>query len=479
MALPAENLLRHETSPYLLQHADNPVHWRPWGPEALAEAQELGKPILLSVGYAACHWCHVMAHESFEDPETAALMNRLFVNIKVDREERPEVDQIYMNALHALGEQGGWPLTMFLTSDGGPVWGGTYFPKEPRFGRPSFKQVLEAVARIFRDEPRKAAQNREALLQALRQTPDKGRANLGRQLLNTAAERLFTVMDPVHGGTQGAPKFPQAGLLELFWRAGKRMREPRYIDMVLLTLARDAYAGALSNLTEGDRFAHAARAGRRTFPGLATDYANMVKAALALFEATDESRYLDDAKRWTAALDAHHWNEERGGYYLSADDAAALILRPWNAADEATPNANGIMAENLSRLWLLTGEEAYGARADAIFDAFAGEAAQNVFAHASLLNAFDTRLEAVQIVLAAPPGADLDAWRRAANMPLPNRVLQSAGTDLPPSHPAHGKGPVNGAPAAYVCIGTRCSLPLTSPEALRAFLAQGAPMSSL
>src|SRR5947209_2806040 len=144
MADPA-NLLRRETSPYLLQHADNPVHWRPWGPAALAEAKAEDKPILLSIGYAACHWCHVMAHESFDDPETAALMNRLFVNIKVDREERPDIDHLYMAALQALGEHGGWPLTMFLAPDGSPFWGGTYFPPEPRWGRPSFRQVLQAL----------------------------------------------------------------------------------------------------------------------------------------------------------------------------------------------------------------------------------------------------------------------------------------------------------------------------------------------
>ncbi|HQF31102.1 MAG TPA: thioredoxin domain-containing protein, partial [Hyphomicrobiales bacterium] len=127
-----ENLLRHETSPYLLQHRDNPVHWRPWGKVAFEEAKRLDRPVLLSIGYAACHWCHVMAHESFEDPEIAALMNRLFVNVKVDREERPDIDQIYMAALHALGDRGGWPLTMFLTPDGKPIWGGTYFPDKPR-----------------------------------------------------------------------------------------------------------------------------------------------------------------------------------------------------------------------------------------------------------------------------------------------------------------------------------------------------------
>jgi uncharacterized protein YyaL (SSP411 family) len=135
------NRLARETSPYLLQHQHNPVDWWAWGPEALAEAKRSNKPILLSVGYAACHWCHVMAHESFEDEATAAVMNELFVNIKVDREERPDIDQIYMHALHMLGEQGGWPLTMFLTPAGEPVWGGTYFPKESRYGRPAFAAV--------------------------------------------------------------------------------------------------------------------------------------------------------------------------------------------------------------------------------------------------------------------------------------------------------------------------------------------------
>ena len=132
------NRLAAETSPYLLQHQHNPVDWRPWGPEALTEAQRTHRPILLSIGYAACHWCHVMAHESFEDNETAAVMNELFVCIKVDREERPDIDQIYMSALQHLGEQGGWPLTMFLSSDGSPFWGGTYFPKLPDYGRPAF-----------------------------------------------------------------------------------------------------------------------------------------------------------------------------------------------------------------------------------------------------------------------------------------------------------------------------------------------------
>jgi len=144
-----QNLLSRETSPYLLQHKQNPVHWRPWGPDALAEAKRLNRPILLSVGYAACHWCHVMAHESFEAESTAAVMNAHFVNIKVDREERPDVDLIYQSALALMGEQGGWPLTMFLTPAGQPFWGGTYFPSTARYGRPAFVDVLHRVAEVY------------------------------------------------------------------------------------------------------------------------------------------------------------------------------------------------------------------------------------------------------------------------------------------------------------------------------------------
>src|SRR5258708_15363940 len=158
-----------EPSPYLLQHADNPVHGGAWGEPALARPRRTTRPILPSVGYAACHWCHVMAHESFESPKVAAVMNELFVNIKVDREERPDVDAIYMQALHILGEQGGWPLTMFCTSDGEPFWGGTYFPYPARYGRPSFVDVLKGVAPPFRDKPQDTTPNRARLVKALQQ----------------------------------------------------------------------------------------------------------------------------------------------------------------------------------------------------------------------------------------------------------------------------------------------------------------------
>ncbi|HET7714663.1 MAG TPA: thioredoxin domain-containing protein, partial [Bauldia sp.] len=246
-----ENLLRHEASPYLLQHKDNPVHWRPWGPAALDEARRENKPILLSVGYAACHWCHVMADESFEDEATAAVMNRLFVNIKVDREERPDIDQIYMNALHALGEQGGWPLTMFLTPNGEPIWGGTYFPPTARYGRPGFVSVLEEVARIFREEPDKIEHNRSLLLAALRERRSAEPLPIDRTLLDQAAARLLGFMDSERGGIRGAPKFPQASLLEMLWRAGLRSSNADYREAVLLTLRNICQGGIYDHLGGG------------------------------------------------------------------------------------------------------------------------------------------------------------------------------------------------------------------------------------
>ena len=227
------NRLAEATSPYLLQHAHNPVDWWQWGPDALAEAKRSNRPILLSVGYAACHWCHVMAHESFEDEATARLMNELFVNIKVDREERPDIDQIYMNALHLLGEQGGWPLTMFLTAKGEPVWGGTYFPKDSKFGRPAFTDVLREVARLFKEEPAKIEQNRAALLARLAdKARPAGKVTIGLKELDAAAAQVGNMFDNINGGLRGAPKFPQPTILEFLWRAGMRTGDKRFFETV-------------------------------------------------------------------------------------------------------------------------------------------------------------------------------------------------------------------------------------------------------
>src|SRR5690348_2666905 len=246
------NRLAGATSPYLLQHAHNPVDWWQWGPEALAEAKRTNRPILLSVGYAACHWCHVMAHESFEDEATAAVMNELFVSIKVDREERPDIDQIYMNALHLLGEQGGWPLTMFLTPKGEPVWGGTYFPKDSRFGRPAFKDVLREVARLFREEPAKIEANRSALLTRLAERArPQGKVTIGLAELDSIARQVGNMFDSVNGGLRGAPKFPQTPLLEMLWRAGERSGDAQFFSVVEHSLERMCEGGIYDHLGGG------------------------------------------------------------------------------------------------------------------------------------------------------------------------------------------------------------------------------------
>ncbi len=248
------NLLGAETSPYLLQHKDNPVHWQPWSAETLERAKRDGKPILLSVGYAACHWCHVMAHESFEDPETAALMNELFVNIKVDREERPDIDQIYQSALALLGEQGGWPLTMFLNSRGEPFWGGTYFPPEAAYGRPSFRNVLSTVAEIFKNEPEKVSANRDALksaLQKLNDAPDGDRPKLTLEVLDRIAARYAEEADPVHGGLGSAPKFPQVYVLENIWRSYLRTRNTAHSEVVIKALTAMSQGGIYDHLGGG------------------------------------------------------------------------------------------------------------------------------------------------------------------------------------------------------------------------------------
>ncbi|MFL6950149.1 MAG: thioredoxin domain-containing protein [Xanthobacteraceae bacterium] len=662
----SENRLARETSPYLLQHKRNPVEWWPWGPEALAEAQRTGKPILLSVGYAACHWCHVMAHESFEDDSVAAVMNDLFVNIKVDREERPDIDQIYMSALHMLGEQGGWPLTMFLTPAGEPVWGGTYFPKTSRYGRPAFTDVLREVARLFREEPDKIAQNRDALMQRLAETArPQNRVVIGAAELDNIARQAAGAFDPVHGGMRGAPKFPNASLFELIWRAGLRTGDARYFALVEITLdhicqggiydhlgggfarysvderwlvphfekmlydnaqllellavafartgkplfrqraaetvgwlAREmtqpegAFAASLDadsegeegkfyvwshdeiervlgpenaaffaahydvspegnfeghniinmlsslprskdddaklamlrsmlhqerskrirpglddkvladwnglmiaalanagtlfseptwveqaarafrfiaqSMTRGDRLGHSWRDGRLLFPGLASDFACMIKAALALFEATGDPAFLERAVAWQRALDRHYANAEIGGYYLTADDAEGLVVRPHSIMDDATPNPNAVTAQNLVRLAALTGDDTWRSATDRLFDRLIPIAAENLFGHMALLNALDFRLRPTEIVVTGT-GERADALVQAAlKVPsLTRTVLRARSADaLPASHPAQPKVAAAHEPAAFLCVGTTCSLPIVSASAI-------------
>ncbi|HER25843.1 MAG TPA: thioredoxin domain-containing protein, partial [Rhodospirillales bacterium] len=245
----SRNLLAGETSPYLLQHRDNPVHWHAWNDEALARARQENKPILLSIGYSACHWCHVMAHESFEDATIAGLMNEHFVSIKVDREERPDLDVIYQSCLALMGAAGGWPLTMFLTPDGRPYWGGTYFPATPRYGRPGFPDLIKSLAGAYHDQPDRVSENVQALQEALEQlSKPAGGGGLTFDLLDQAARLSLAMTDPVLGGTRGAPKFPQPSFFRFLWRSFRRTGHAAYGDIVNLTLTNMSQGGIYDHL---------------------------------------------------------------------------------------------------------------------------------------------------------------------------------------------------------------------------------------
>ena len=667
-----ENKLAAETSPYLLQHKDNPVAWYPWGDEAFARAREEDKPILLSVGYAACHWCHVMAHESFESEDVAALMNAHFVNVKVDREERPDVDAIYQNALSLLGEHGGWPLTMFLTPKGEPFWGGTYFPPEPRYGRPGFPQVLQSLSAAYKEKPEDVGKNVAAIKEALKKlaSPAAGEGEVPPELLDQIAERIVREFDPVNGGIGSAPKFPQPSLMKQILRAWRRSGRPAFKSAYGMTLAKMCQGGIYDHLgggfarytvderwliphfekmlydnaqildlltlgwqdsgnplfeqraretvewleremiaqdengkpcgayaasydadsegeegkfyvwseaeidgllggdaevfkrhydvtpggnwesttilnrigaaeladpeteaslaacrkilydarakrvwpgwddkvladwnglaiaalaraapvfeapewlaaaervfafvtgemSDGDRLIHAWRRGQRQHAGMLEDYANMIEAALALFEATGTAAYLERAEAWTATLDSLFWDGENGGYYQTAADAENLIVRSKSAADNATPAGNGTLLGALARLYYLTGKDAYRARAEALLRAFSGELNRNFFPLSTLLNGSELLQAAVQVVVVGQRDSE-DTQRllgAAQEICQPNLVLRSAapGEALPEGHPAAGKGQLDGKATAYVCRGTTCSLPISDP----------------
>ena len=246
------NRLAGESSPYLLQHANNPVDWYPWGEEALKKAQTEDKPIFLSIGYSACHWCHVMEHESFENERTAALMNRLFVNIKVDREERPDLDSIYMEAVVAMTGQGGWPMSVFLTPDGTPFYGGTYFPPAPRYGMPGFEQVLQGVAQAYHDQKDSIAKNTEQLLARMDSTlPLQGEGAFDPAVPGLALQALRNGFDWKNGGTGNAPKFPQPMIYDFLLRTYHRTGEESALNMVELTLYRMALGGMYDQLGGG------------------------------------------------------------------------------------------------------------------------------------------------------------------------------------------------------------------------------------
>jgi uncharacterized protein len=247
------NGLAQERSAYLRQHRTNPVNWLPWGEAALNAATTFNKPILLSIGYSACHWCHVMARESFEDPETAALMNQGFVNIKVDREERPDLDALYVKALQAMGRRPGWPLTMFLTPDGVPFWGGTYFPHEAQNGLPSFREVLEYVSDAYRSDPQGVTQKGRALIDALMSRPTNGerRATITDDSAQAAAAEALKQTDQKNGGLEGAPKFPYPAVFAFLWNQGVRSGRRDFCAAAGFTLERIAASGLYDHVGGG------------------------------------------------------------------------------------------------------------------------------------------------------------------------------------------------------------------------------------
>jgi uncharacterized protein YyaL (SSP411 family) len=316
----SRNRLAEETSPYLLQHKDNPVHWQGWSPETLAAAKAANKPIMLSIGYAACHWCHVMAHESFEDPAVAAVMNEHFINIKVDREERPDLDSIYQYALALLGEQGGWPLTMFLTPDGAPFWGGTYFPPSSRYGRPAFTDVLRALSNTYRSDPERIARNVGTLSEALGRLSQPRRGDgIPPALTQQIAERLLQEIDPVNGGIGGAPKFPQPGILTLLWRAWKRGGEEAFRAAVTHSLDRMCQGGIYDHLGGGfARYTVDARWLVPHFEKMLYDNAELIELMTLVWQETRSPLY---ARRIAETIDflGREMLTQEGGFCSSLD----------------------------------------------------------------------------------------------------------------------------------------------------------------
>ncbi|MEO7664942.1 MAG: thioredoxin domain-containing protein, partial [Candidatus Limnocylindrales bacterium] len=288
------NRLATETSPYLLQHAHNPVDWSPWGPDALARAKLLDRPIFLSIGYAACHWCHVMERESFEDEATAADLNAHFIPIKVDREERPDLDQVYMAAVQAMTGSGGWPMSVFLTPDGRPFYGGTYFPPEPRHGLPSFRQVLAGIARAWQDQRAELETSGSRLVASL---AEHGRLEGGGELpgpdvLDTAVEGVDRAFDPVNGGSGGAPKFPQPMTIEFLLRRAGATGAARPLAIARRSLEAMADGGIHDQLGSGfHRYATDARWLVPHFEQMLYDNAQLARVYLDAWALTGHDRY--------------------------------------------------------------------------------------------------------------------------------------------------------------------------------------------
>ena len=316
-----ENRLARETSPYLLQHAHNPVDWYPWGEEAFSRARRESKPILLSVGYSACHWCHVMERESFESPEIAGLMNEHFVSVKVDREERPDVDDVYMKAVQMLTGRGGWPMTVFLTPDGKPFYGGTYFPPVDRHGLPGFPRILQAVARAFHERPDDVAKSVDQILAGLARSEQvrAGGGALDPALPARAAEALLAHVDRDDGGLGGAPKFPHTSAFQLFLRQHRATRNAGLLDAVLVTCNRMANGGVYDQIGGGfHRYSVDAHWLVPHFEKMLYDNAQIPRLYLEAYQVTGHAplrRIVEDTLDY-ALRDMRHPD---GGFYSATD----------------------------------------------------------------------------------------------------------------------------------------------------------------
>jgi uncharacterized protein YyaL (SSP411 family) len=321
MAQQHTNRLIRESSPYLLQHAHNPVDWYPWGDEAFHKAQSENKPILLSIGYSACHWCHVMERESFENEKIASLMNELFVNIKVDREERPDVDEIYMNAVQVLTGRGGWPMTMFLTPDRKPFYGGTYFPPEDRQGMPGFPRVLIGVSQAYRERPadvEKSVAEILSVLQRMSKSQPTEKSFAPDSILESA-EKISRAYDSENGGLGQAPKFPNAGVYELFLRSYYHSKSQRYLDMVTHTLMKMAQGGIYDHLGGGfHRYSVDAKWLVPHFEKMLYDNAQLTRIYAQTYTITGEPLFKAVVEETVAYL-VREMLDAEGGFYSTQD----------------------------------------------------------------------------------------------------------------------------------------------------------------